>query len=108
MREIELVDAGCGRCGFGLLAALKSDKAQVTCIEINELPLKWQEKSLTIWGCRIGLGFNVKCSKYKHSKPIDLLISNNVFRFDGGPQVQILRGTIVRLLMMEWSLTNHS
>lgn len=90
--EIEMVDAGTGPIPlFGILAALKSPKAKVTCLELNKGSAKMAEKIIE----RLGLQNRVKivctdATKYKHDKPIDLLISETMHvGLTEEPQAQI-------------------
>ncbi len=90
--EIEMVDAGTGPIPlFGILAALKSSKVKVTCLELNKGSAKMAEKIIE----RLGLQERVKvictdATKYQHDKPIDLLISETMHvGLTEEPQAQI-------------------
>lgn len=90
--EIEMVDAGTGPVPiFGILAALKSPKAKITCLEINQGSAKMAAKIIE----RLCLQDRVKivctdATKYQHDKPIDLLISETMHvGLTEEPQAQI-------------------
>lgn len=90
--EIEMVDAGTGPVPiFGILAALKSPKTKVTCLEINQGSAKMAAKIIE----RLCLQDRVKvvctdATNYKHDKPIDLLISETMYvGLTEEPQAQI-------------------
>ena len=92
-RDIEIVDAGCGPVPlFGLLAALKSDKVRVTCLEINPTSATMASqlvKNLGLEG-RVQV-FECDATAYKHEQPIDLLISETMHTgLTTEPMVQIL------------------
>lgn len=90
--EIEMVDAGTGPVPiFGILAALKSPKTKVTCLEINQGSAKMAAEIIE----RLCLQDRVKivctdATQYKHDKPIDLLISETMYvGLTEEPQAQI-------------------
>lgn len=90
--EIEMVDAGTGPVPiFGILAALKSPKAKVTCLEINQGSAKMAAKIIE----KLCLQDRVKivctdATQYQHDKPIDLLISETMHvGLTEEPQAQI-------------------
>lgn len=78
--EIEMVDGGCGPIPIlGLMAALKSEKVRVTCIEVNPYSAKMAEQIIK----NLGLSGRVKivladATKYHHDRPIDLFISETM------------------------------
>lgn len=79
--SIEIVDAGAGPVPlFGVIAALKSDKARVTCLECNPQSAKMARQIVE----NLCLGDRVKiicadAKEYRHDKEIDLLISETMF-----------------------------
>lgn len=90
--EIEMVDAGTGPIPiFGILAALKSPKVKVTCLEINQGSAKMAAKIIE----RLCLQDRVKilctdATQYQHDKTIDLLISETMHvGLTEEPQAQI-------------------
>ncbi|MBI5753632.1 class I SAM-dependent methyltransferase [Candidatus Peregrinibacteria bacterium] len=90
--DIEMVDAGCGPVLlFGILAALRSDKTMVTCLEINEGSARMAVKIIE----RLRLENRVKvvncdATKYQHPRPIDLLVSETMYSgLTEEPQAQI-------------------
>ena len=90
--EIEMVDAGTGPVPiFGILAALKSPKAKVTCLEINQGSARMAAKIIE----KLCLQDRVKvvctdATQYQHDKPIDLLISETMYvGLTEEPQAQI-------------------
>ncbi len=90
--EIEMVDAGTGPVPiFGILAALKSPKTKVTCLEINQGSAKMAAEIIE----RLCLQDRVKivctdATQYQHDKPIDLLISETMYvGLTEEPQAQI-------------------
>jgi len=92
--NIEVVDAGCGPLPFfGLMAALKSEKASVTCLEINEASAEMARKIIA----NAGLSDRVKviwtdATKYSHDKEIDLLFTETMYAglTNKEPIIQIL------------------
>lgn len=92
--HIEMVDAGTGPVPlFGILAALKSCKVSVTCLEINPHSAKMAEEVIR----NLGLEDRVKvvrvdATNYTHDKEIDLLISETMFAglTNGEEMIQIL------------------
>lgn len=79
--EIEMVDGGCGPIPIlGLMAALKSEKVRVTCIEVNPYSAKMAEQVIK----NLGLTDRVKivlgdAKEYRHDKPIDLFVSETMY-----------------------------
>ncbi len=98
--SFEVVDAGCGPIPiFGLVAAIRSKKAQITCLELN--PASAQIASEIIKN--LGLENRVKvlhidAIKYEHPKKIDLLISETMYTgLMNEPQIQIMRNLCPQL-----------
>ncbi len=92
--HIEMVDAGTGPIPlFGILAALKSEKIRVTCLELNPRSARMAEDVVK----NLGLEDRVKvvcadATNYTHDSEIDLLISETMFAglTNGEPMAQIL------------------
>lgn len=78
---IEVVDAGSGPYAlFGALAALHSDKARVTCLELNPACATMSRRVIA----NLGLSDRVRvveqdATKYRHNKPIDLVVSETMY-----------------------------
>lgn len=78
---IEVVDAGSGPYAlFGALAALQSDKARVTCLELNPACAAMSRRVIA----NLGLSDRVRvveedATKYRHDKPIDLVVSETMY-----------------------------
>lgn len=79
--KVEVVDAGCGPIPlFGILAALKSDKVQVTCLECNRVSANLAERIIHNLGLsdRVKV-MNVDAKTYRHPISIDLLVSETIY-----------------------------
>lgn len=79
--KVEVVDAGCGPIPlFGILAALKSDKVQVTCLECNRISADLAERIIHNLGLsdRVKV-MNVDAKTYRHPRSIDLLVSETIY-----------------------------
>ncbi len=90
----EVVDAGCGPIPlFGLVAALKSEKAIVTCLEYNPESVEVARRIVKNMGLsdRVKI-VDVDAVEYRHEKPIDLLVSETMYSglLNGEEMVQIL------------------
>jgi precorrin-6B methylase 2 len=95
--SIEVIDAGCGPIPiFGLIAAMKSPKANVTCLEANPESAAIAEEIIE----QLGLEDRIKvvytdATTYKHNRKIDLLISETMYAgLVNEPQVQIMRNLV--------------
>lgn len=78
---IEVVDAGSGPYAlFGALAALQSDKARVTCLELNPACAAMSRRVIA----NLGLSERIRvieedATKYRHDRPIDLVVSETMY-----------------------------
>lgn len=92
--SLEVVDAGAGPLPiFGIIAALKSDKANVTCIEVNPESAAMAKRVVS----NLGLEGRIKivcedATTYVHEKEIDLLISETMYSglLNGEEMIDIL------------------
>jgi len=92
--DIEMLDAGCGPVPlFGSIAAILSDRVNVTCLELNEVSAAMARDIID----KLGLSDRVKvlvadATSYQHEKPVDLLISETMYSgLFYEPQIQIMR-----------------
>ncbi len=79
--EIEMVDAGCGGIPvYGLLAALKSERVRVTCLEIDPATamMAWDIICAFRLQNRVDV-FETDATEYWHKKTIDLFITETMF-----------------------------
>src|SRR3989339_2160051 len=92
--KIEVVDAGSGGIPvFGLLAAIKSDRTVVTCIENNPTSVISSREVIQSFGLQDRIKvINADATTYEHDKLIDLLISEtmHVALLGNEPLVKIL------------------
>lgn len=79
--QIEMVDAGCGGIPiYGLLAALKSERVKVTCLEIDPATamMAWDIICAFRLQDRVFI-YETDATEYRHGKPIDLFITETMF-----------------------------
>ncbi|MBI2634297.1 class I SAM-dependent methyltransferase, partial [Candidatus Peregrinibacteria bacterium] len=91
--EFEIVDAGCGPVPvFGILAALKSKKAKITCLEVDPASCKMAKAVVKKLGLHDRIEVkNADAEQYNHGKPIDLVVSETMYSgLTKEPLVQIL------------------
>lgn len=97
---LEIIDAGTGPLPiFAMLAAVVSDNARITAIEINEASYKFAKKVIERFGLqdRIKIIFT-DATKYTHDCEVDLLISETMYAgLINEPLVQILDNFLAQL-----------
>ncbi len=79
--DIEMVDAGCGGIPiYGLLAALKSERVRVTCLEIDPATAMMAWDIICVFNLQDRVFvYEDDATEYKHGKPIDLFITETMF-----------------------------
>ena len=92
--SIEVIDAGCGPIPIlGLIAALKSAKTKVTCLETNISSAMIATDIIEFLGLQDRVQVvHTDATKYQHDQPIDLLISETMYTgLTCEPLIQILQ-----------------
>lgn len=91
--QIEMVDAGCGPIPlYGLLAAIKSKRVKVTCIEVNPHSVLIARDIVKKFGLadRVSV-LERDAETYQHDKDIDLFVTETMYSglLGGEPMAQI-------------------
>ncbi len=93
--ELSMVDAGCGPLPlYALMAAFKDPNIRVTCLEINPVAVAMARDMVQKFGFQDRIEvLHTDATKYQHTQPIDLLISEtmNVGLTGGEHLAQIFR-----------------